>query len=95
MVPTIFLDTFVAESVMQNAPSYSGSGDGVVTVDYAVPVDRLALKYVGRSVYVWKGKMKGKVGMVQSMSGDWARISFASAMQGGSVRTLNREHLIR
>ncbi len=62
MVPTIFLDTFVAESVMQNAPSYSGSGDGVVTVDYAVPVDRLALKYVGRSVYVLERENEGQSG---------------------------------
>ncbi len=95
LVPTIFLDTFQAQGAMKGAVGYSGSGDGSIDVDYAIPVDMLALKYVGKLVYVWKGQMKGKVGMVQSMAGDWARLSFASGIAGEGVQTLDRDHLVR
>ncbi len=57
--------------------------------------DHLALKYVNKYVYVWKGNFKNKVGMVSSISGDFARLSFAGMAAGMGVQTLRREFLIR
>ncbi len=57
--------------------------------------DYLALKYVNKRVYVWKGNFKNKIGVVSSISGDFARLSFEGAAAGRGVQTLRRELLIR
>ncbi len=66
-----FLDTFLAQGAMEGTVGYSGSRDNSIVIDYAILVNKLAVKYIGKLVYVWKGQMKGKVGIMQSKSGDW------------------------
>ncbi len=86
-VPIGFLDVFVSEAAVHGAVR---EGETPVTVECGVPVDVLALKYINKMVYVWRGERKGKVGMVQSISGEWARLSFESGIAGGSVRTIEK-----
>ncbi len=57
--------------------------------------DYLALKYIKKHVFVWKGHFKNKIGTVSSISGNFARLSFEGATAGRGVQTLRRELLIR
>ncbi len=45
-----FLDTFLAQGAMEGTVGYSGSRDNSIVIDYAVPVNKLALKYIGELV---------------------------------------------
>lgn len=63
------------------------------TRDWAV--DKLAIKYTGKRIYVWKGPKKGRVGIVRSINGLYAQVDFdSSSFVGGSSQLLKREDLV-
>lgn len=57
--------------------------------------DKLAHKYTGKLVYVWKGERKGRVGRVLSAGGNRAQIAFGGMTGATGVYTIKREYLIR
>ncbi|KLO04264.1 hypothetical protein SCHPADRAFT_947839 [Schizopora paradoxa] len=58
-------------------------------------MDHLAIEAVGQQVYVWKGKWKGKIGIVKSMSGLSAAVAFVSSyILGGNLRNVKRDDLV-
>ncbi len=57
--------------------------------------DYYAMKYINKLVYVWKGQFKRKVGRVNSIDGQFARLTFTGTVEGRGVQTVKREYLIR
>ncbi|KLO04909.1 hypothetical protein SCHPADRAFT_896685 [Schizopora paradoxa] len=58
-------------------------------------LDHHILEFVGRKVYVWKGKFKGKIGEVKAISGLSAKVTLNSSLAlGGSSQVIRREYLV-
>lgn len=58
-------------------------------------VDKIAYRYTGKLVYVWKGDKKGRVGRVFSIGGTHAQVAFSGMTGGTGVQTIKREYLMR
>lgn len=59
-----------------------------------IPKDELALKFVDQYVYVWKGRRKGRIGLVKAIGGEKAQVEFAGGGAGCTIETLQRENPI-
>ncbi|KLO05325.1 hypothetical protein SCHPADRAFT_947010 [Schizopora paradoxa] len=58
-------------------------------------MDHLAIEAIGKQAYVWKGKWKGKIGIVKSMSGLSAAVAFVSSyILGGNLTYVKRDDLV-
>src|SRR6185369_11927709 len=96
LVPIVFVEPCSERSI---APAQVGTleapkQDKIMFLS-SIEHDHLALKYIGRRVYIWKGPLKGKVGRVLSIGGTKAQLSFTGMAPGCAIHTLKRDSLMR
>lgn len=95
--------TAFAEPFSEDASSYrnttivndEGEKDSESEVKVKVTRDELASDNEGKLVYVWKGPMKGRIGRVLSMSGQYARVSITGTVGGNGVHEMRRVNLMK